>query len=183
MSSISTVRSSALPPESQLGAFLKRVDYTDSFALSTNSGSLSILEIYTTILGHLPDAFKHLIVLRSQFVRPMGIRGVSYDELARSIDTTRTYSAGDRIGRWTLFAETRDELVAGADDKHLDFRVSILRERRATGERVIFSTGVQTHNLLGRVYLAVILPFHRFGVAKLLTRAAQAHRLDAPEER
>ena len=34
-----------------------------------------------------------------------------------------------------------------------------------------------THNTLGRAYLATILPFHRFGVAKLLGDAAAAGRI------
>ena len=34
-----------------------------------------------------------------------------------------------------------------------------------------------THNAFGRAYLAAILPFHRFGVARLLTDAAAAGRL------
>jgi hypothetical protein len=34
-----------------------------------------------------------------------------------------------------------------------------------------------THNAFGRAYLATVLPFHRFGVARLLTDAAAAGRL------
>jgi hypothetical protein len=34
-----------------------------------------------------------------------------------------------------------------------------------------------THNAFGRAYLATILPFHRFGVAKLLGNASSAGRI------
>ena len=107
-------------------------------------------------------------------VKPLGIAGVSYGDLARPIDTERSYVVGDKIGRWTLFAKHRDELITGANDRHLDFRVSVFRDARL---RIVLSTAVMTHNAFGRAYLATILPFHRFGVAKLLGDASAAGRI------
>jgi len=40
------------------------------------------------------------------------------------------------------------------------------------GQRVTATTLVLTHNLLGRSYLAIILPFHRLIVRTLLRRVA-----------
>jgi len=62
----------------------------------------------------LPKVFKQLLVLRSHLVKPHGIAGVYYGDLARSIDTGRNYAVGDKIGRWTLFAKHQDELITGA---------------------------------------------------------------------
>jgi len=107
-------------------------------------------------------------------VKPFGITGVSYADLARPIDTGRNYAVGDRIGRWILFAKHQDELITGANDRHLDFRVSVFRDARP---RIVLSTAVMTHNTLGRAYLATILPFHRFGVATLLGNASAAGRI------
>ena len=45
------------------------------------------------------------------------------------------------------------------------------------GARVVLSTAVMTHNAFGRAYLATALPFHRLGVARLLTDAAASGRL------
>jgi len=112
--------------------------------------------------------------LRSIIVKPFGIAGVSHRELSHPIDTQISYAVGDKIGRWTLYAQYADELITGANDKHLDFRVSLFREN---GARVVLSTAVMTHNAFGRAYLATVLPFHRFGVARLLTDAAAAGRL------
>jgi hypothetical protein len=81
---------------------------------------------------------------------------------------------GEKIGRWTLFAKYPDELIAGANDRHLDFRVSVFRDARP---RIVLSTAVMTHNTFGRAYLTAILPFHRFGVARLLRNASAAGRI------
>ena len=133
-----------------------------------------MLSVYAAALGHLPALFKNLLVLRSILVKPFGIAGVSHQDLTQTIDVGKSYAIGDRIGRWTLYEEHQGELITGADDKHLDFRVSVLREDRS---RVVLSTAVMTHNTFGRVYLATILPFHRYGVPQILTNAATAGRL------
>ena len=38
-------------------------------------------------------------------MKPLGIAGVSYADLAQPIDTGRNYVVGDKIGRWPLFAK------------------------------------------------------------------------------
>ena len=163
-----------LPHSSRLRGSLPRVDYLDSYAIAMAHPDQSLVSHYAGALNHLPKVFRHLLVLRSIIVRPFGIAGVSHCELSHPIDTQISYAVGDRIGRWTLYGQYTDELITGANDKHLDFRVSLFRE---DGARVVLSTAVMTHNAFGRAYLATVLPFHRFGVARLLTDAAAAGRL------
>jgi hypothetical protein len=163
-----------LPASSRLRDSLPQIDYLDSYTIGVARTDQSMIGLYAAALDHLPRVFKHLLVLRSILVRPFGIAGVSHRDLTKPIDTSRSYAVGDKVGRWTLYGQYPDELITGADDKHLDFRVSVLREGRS---RVVLSTAVMTHNAFGRTYLATILPFHRYGVAQLLTDAAAAGRL------
>jgi len=62
--------------------------------------------------------------------------------------------------------------ILGADDRHLDFRPSLLRRREVAGATLYATTTVRTHNLLGRVYIKAILPFHIIVVRSMLARAA-----------
>lgn len=173
-----TARPCELPDASALRTHLSRFDYLDSFEIFARKPHQSMVEVYAALLGQLPASFKHLLVLRSLLVKPFGITGVGYRDLTTKIDTSRSYAAGEKIGRWTLYDQRPDEIIAGANDKHLDFRVSVLRERGAEGStRVVLSTGVMTHNALGRAYLATILRFHRFGVTQLLANATRAERV------
>jgi len=157
-----------LPPGSRLRDALSPIDYLESFAVDADALDRTIVEIYAALLGRPPAIFKHALVLRSLVVKPLGLRGVGYRDLDRAIDTARTYAPGDKLGRWTIFAQTADELVTGEDDAHLNFRVSVLREPDA--KRIVLSTSVQTRNALGRAYLATILPAHRLGIGYLLRR-------------
>ena len=163
-----------LPHSSRLRGSLPRVDYLDSYAIAMAHPDRSLVSLYAGALDHLPKVFRHLLVLRSVIVKPFGIAGVSHRELSHPIDTQLSYAVGDKIGRWTLYGQYTHELIAGANDKHLDFRVSLFRE---DGARVVLSTAVMTHNPFGRAYLAMVLPFHTYGVARLLTDAAAAGRL------
>lgn len=160
---------SKLPSDSRLRSSLARIDYLDCYTAESKLAERSLVDIYATAFGHLPTLFKHLLVIRSVLVKPFGIAGVSYKDLMHAIDTDRPYEVGEKIGRWTIFEKTDNELIVGGNDKHLDFRVSVFRDRRA---RVALSTCVMTHNAFGRAYLAIILPFHRFGVMKLLSNAS-----------
>lgn len=163
-----------LPLTSRLRSSLARIDYIDCYEVPLTRPDQSLVQLHAAALDHLPDVFKHLLVLRSILVKPMGIAGVSHSDLTKPIDTGKTYEIGDKVGRWTLYEQYPNELITGADDKHLDFRVSVLRESNA---RVVMSTAVMTHNAFGRAYLATILPFHKFGVARILTDASAAGRI------
>jgi hypothetical protein len=71
-----------------------------------------------------------------------------------------------------VVSETPTRLVAGFNDKHLDFRVVLDVASSGHGRRVTATTLVKTHNLLGRTYLAIILPFHRLVVRAMLRQVA-----------
>jgi len=81
-----------------------------------------------------------------------------------------------RVSIFRIYERGADEIVLGEDDRHLDFRISVLRSVRAThGQEhpyLTLSTVVHCHNALGRSYLAIIAPFHRAIVQSALRRAA-----------
>ena len=78
-----------LPPESRLQDSLPRMDYQDSFEVPSRTPKQEVIAIYAAVFGHLPKVFKQLLVLRSHLVKPLGIAGVSYADLAQPIDTGR----------------------------------------------------------------------------------------------
>lgn len=70
--------------------------------------------------------------------------------------------------------ETENELILGTDDRHLNFRIGLIR---AEG-RLYMSTWVHPHNLWGRAYLRLVMPFHilisRGAVARMAIEADRA---------
>jgi Protein of unknown function (DUF2867) len=74
------------------------------------------------------------------------------------------------IGMFPIVSQTADRVVLGFDDKHLDFRIVV--NLRQAENAVLLTTLVQPHNVFGRLYLAVVKPFHRLIVPTMLSRAA-----------
>jgi len=164
------------PPESALPGIFGAFGYSDSFAIGLDRSELKMHEIYLGIFGHIPSWLKSLLVVRNAIVSPFGISGPTMHDM-NHIEFRDSYAVGDKIVRWTLYAQTADEIVSGMNDKHLDFRVSLFRQRIDRNGRVVLSTAVKTHNRFGQFYLRTILPFHRIGVTRLLENAAEAERI------
>ena len=78
---------------------------------------------------------------------------------------------------WPIYYLGESELIAGRDNKHLDFRLSIHTHKSGQATFATVSTVCRAHNQFGRVYLRVIAPFHKWGVKRLLARAVSAGRL------
>ncbi len=86
---------------------------------------------------------------------------------ARRVD----YRVGDRLGIFTIFGSTPDELLLGIDDSHLDLRVSVLKQGGARPSYII-STVVKVHNWLGRAYMLPVGRIHPLIVKTMMRRAA-----------
>ena len=103
------------------------------------------------------------MLLRDMLVRPLGLR-TRHDEVVAQTP---------RIGSFPVLSQTPQRVVMGLDDRHLDFRLAVdVAALDAQRREVTATTLVRTHNRLGRVYLALILPFHRRIVPGIMARLA-----------
>jgi hypothetical protein len=100
--------------------------------------------------------------LRNFVVAPFGLKTSAQSEAIPR----------ETIGIFPILTETPDRLVAGFNDKHLDFRLVVDVATSGVGQRITATTLVKTHNRLGRIYLAMILPFHRMIVPAMLRQVA-----------
>lgn len=128
-----------LDDESLLRDRIAPEDFIDCFTVRAVLGPREAARVIT----EFPGWARWLLLVRRLVTAPFGL----------SQDGPE---AADKIGPFPVEAETERELVAGFDDKHLDFRVSVWSE---AGE-VSLATWVRPHNIGGRLYLWLILPFH-----------------------
>jgi hypothetical protein len=163
-----TVREVRVPTGSRLAALYPGADLADAFAVTLPPSASRDMEGLTRfLLSDPPGWFRILLTIRDAVMRPFGIKTSS--SMRDSADAAR------RIDFFPLLAVHEDELVLGEDDRHLDFRLSACRVKTYAGgpDEFVATTVVHCHNLLGRLYLAAILPFHRLVVRSLLNRAAR----------
>jgi Protein of unknown function (DUF2867) len=139
---------------------LAGAQFGDSFAIVVDNVSLNARRAAEQMFGRRQGWPNALLVVRDVVVRPFGLQTTNSKPPAGAI----------RIGFFPVVSETAKRIVAGFDDKHLDFRVIIDVSAEGGGTRVVATTLVLTHNLLGRIYLGTILPFHRLIVRSMLNR-------------
>lgn len=149
----------AVQPNVDADALLAGAQFVDAYSIAVNDVTLDARRAAEKMMARGPRWIEALINLRNRLVAPFGLK---------TPVPART-GAADSIGRFPVISETPDRLVGGFDDKHLDFRVVVDVVTEAGERRVTATTLVLTHNLFGRVYLAIILPFHRI-IARTMVR-------------
>jgi hypothetical protein len=147
----SRARAVPVPATPLLGDALPRVDWTDAYAVPRRPGTPTDPQAWADAAFRTPPLWVMVAVgVREALVGLVGIdRGGS-----SSFDTVR---------------RGPDEVLLGTDERHLDFRASVLVEP----DRVVLSTVVQVHNARGRAYSALVRRVHPVVVRAMLTRAAR----------
>ena len=154
--------------------FVRAAYFRDAYRTVLSKPGLAVPDIFHAIFLHRPGWMKFIMIARNYLVSPFGVAVPSLAEIMHP-KLKDNYAAGDKIGAWPIFFITPGELVAGRDNSHLDFRLSIFREE--DGQTAIISTVCHVHNWFGRCYLQLIRPFHRWGVRLLIKRAVSSGRL------
>ena len=166
-----------VPTSSALSQDLIRSAYFhDSWRVPLARPGLSIIDIFIALFGHTPFWMKALLITRNAIARRFGLEAPTAAEILHP-KVRASYNVGDKIGPWPIYFIGEDEIVAGRNNKHLDFRLSVLRAKDADTESVVVSTICSVHNFSGKVYLFFIVPFHRTGVKSLMSNAVVAKRL------
>lgn len=162
----SLVRSEASvpPPRSRLAVIYAGADLVDAFAIGLPAGATRDVELLAkAALATFPPWVRALMAIRDRVMRVFRVKG------AREIREASQRMRRDAIGFFPVTERASDEIVVGEDDRHLDFRASVL----LVDGLLVTTTVVHCHNALGRVYLAVITPFHKLIVRNNLNRAAR----------
>ncbi|MCR9136544.1 MAG: DUF2867 domain-containing protein [Alphaproteobacteria bacterium] len=147
------VRKTPLPACSALNQRRVPNDFLDCY---TVDASIPVREA-ANIITDFPAWARFLLRVRRILTAPFGLDNDGPD-------------VPDRVGIFPVESETPEEIIAGFDDKHLNFRVAVL----ALGDTISLATWVHPHNIGGRIYLAAIMPFHIAIARNALRRVAMA---------
>lgn len=153
-------------PDVDAGAVLSGAQFVDSFRVEIGTIPLSAREACTRMVLHGPRWIDALTRLRNILVKPFGLK----------TSGEGAYAPGGLIGLFPVLSETPERLIAGFDDSHLDFRLVVEIAGETTLRHVTSTTLVRTNNLLGRTYLALIMPFHKLVVRSMMGRILEPVR-------
>ena len=155
-----------ITPNVDAGTVLSGAQFIDSFRVEVGTTELSAREACTRMVLNAPRWIDALTRLRNILVKPFGLK----------TSGEGAYAPGGLIGLFPVLSETPDQLIAGFDDSHLDFRIVVEVAGEAVLRHVTLTTLVRTNNLLGRTYLAFITPFHKLVARSMMGRLAEPAR-------
>jgi hypothetical protein len=141
---------------------LGRVDFADAFSARL-SRTVDARDGARAFVDGAPWWIKALMVVRNVIVWPLRLKREHTGAPSR-------VEAGATFGPFLVVRASPAEVFVAADDRHLDARLVIL-SAEATLTAV---TAVSFNGRLGRVYFAVVKPFHRRVVPALLRAAARS---------
>lgn len=160
----------ALPAQSGLLHAYPTVDLADAFAIQLPADACQDPDVLARfIFSQQPAWIGVLTRVRDLLVAGFGLK------TTRQLAALGGEGGAARVGPFKVYSTNATEIVVGEDDRHLDFRLSVLRSPGAPGgcARLTLSTVVHCHTLPGRSYLFMIAPFHRMVVRASLRRAAR----------
>lgn len=137
-----------------------KADWGDTFTVHTERQFPDAEHAAQAIMASLPAWASGLMSLRDRLVAPLGLKTGKAMLADRDIEC---------VGIFPVLDKSPDQIILGADDNHLDFRVVIDLLPGDPAQRVQLSTLVKRNNALGVGYLAVIMPFHKM-IAKAMLR-------------
>jgi hypothetical protein len=149
-------RLTAIPENSVITSGFGKIDYSDIYRIfkSTNNTAEEI----TTRLFKLPKWADWLMSIRDAIVRIFRLK------------TSKEILQDFPMQNFPIISQHENELVSGANDNHLDYRLSVLIDREKSF--ISFTTIVRFNNFLGRLYFLPVKIFHKIIVKTILKREA-----------
>jgi len=172
---MSQVREVPVPVACNLFHALKAVHFCDAFQAPVSNSGLGPQEAYRAVFGCAPAWVGPILAMRGMVASMLGLRHAG--KAGFEVTPEGRFEVGQRVGRFSIRSIERNELIVGENDKHLDFRISIFRSSLNGAETVTVSTAVEIHNTLGRIYMLLIEPFHRYIARTMMQRALDSGRL------
>ena len=134
---------------------LDRVDFEDAFAVDVDPALPNDPQWWIDLVfANPPKPVVAMMWLRNLVMKPFGVKRSKEDAVFAPLDANE------------------HEIVLGTNDKHLNFRASVIVEQRDGDQTVTMTTVVKFNNKYGRLYFVPVKPMHKYVVLPMLLRHA-----------
>lgn len=146
--------SNQIPEKSIISENFGNIHYCDCYriVIKTNETADSI----TTRIFALPQWIKRLLKFRNLIAKKLGLKTDSKTE-----SPAPYYPIGSKAVLFKVIDRNESEIVMAENDKHLNFKTSVLTEQTGTLIQVSLTTIVHFNNTLGKLYFFPVKPFHK----------------------
>jgi hypothetical protein len=150
-------------------------DYADAFRMRVDAKLFPNADTFArSCFSHAPAWIRYALRARDAVVSVVGLKPSKIESATKQEDhPLGPLERGDRAGIFRVIDRTENEIVMGEDDRHLNFRVSVLYERESGADEafVTLTTVVRFNNALGRAYFVPVKPVHKLVVPAMMRGA------------
>ena len=148
-------------------------DYVDSFQgiYLDSENEITSKDIGKAFFTSAPNWTAQLFELRNKIVSVFGLKTPEKIKTKKELLDNFKCEPNEKLGLFMVFNKTKDEVILGEDDKHLNFRISLLKEdstEKEGAKKLTISTTVKFNNWFGKLYFFPVKPFHKIIVPKML---------------
>jgi len=166
-----------IPKNSLLYPNLNSYNYIDSYEgiVNDKNNVVNIMDVGKAFFKPNSKWVDGLLILRNTIVSIFGLKTTKSINNTNQPDNLK-FEPGEQAGLFRVFDRTNDEIILGEDDKHLDFRLSLLLaeyKNDPTKKVITITTVVKFNNWFGRLYFFPVKPFHKLIVPKGLKKSLQ----------
>ncbi|MFY9084439.1 DUF2867 domain-containing protein [Aliarcobacter cryaerophilus] len=144
--------------DSKVFNFIENIDYMDTFSVELTRDS-DIKDLYLCLVNTKSRTIEFLMSLRNKIMSLFGFK----TEIINS-NNIKDIQVGNKVGFFNIYFINEHEIIAGEEDKHLNFLVSFYK-RDTT---LIVTTLVKYNNIFGKIYMTFVKPFHKIVVKNML---------------
>lgn len=168
-----TITKTTLPAQSRLTIYPKKYDYIDIYQgfINDPKNRFTAVDVGKAFFSSGPKWIEKLFTVRNKIVSIFGLKtSGNISDRQKQLDNFHC-EKGEQLGLFKVFDRTENEVILGEDDKHLNFRVSLLLDEAQIGSSqraLTISTTVEFNNSWGKLYFLPVRPFHKLIVPSML---------------
>ena len=159
---------------------LPQADFYDCYSLTVPSHFYtSALDLYLKTVRQTPAWFNFLMTLRNKVVKCFGLKDLGGINQFNRQKSASQYELGDRVGIFSMIANSTQEVLLADNDKHLRVVLSVYQHPNTNNSPLTtysVTTVVHIHNWLGKLYLLPVKPMHQFMVPIVFAKALQIQK-------
>ena len=161
------------PRNSILNKGHEKYDYFDCYkgSLNDEENKINSTDVAKALFISTPKWVGILFILRNSIVTVFGLKtSEKTNDRKQQLDNFN-FEPNERLGLFKVFSKSDNEVILGEDDKHLNFRISLLIENLNTEnliKEITITTTVEFNNWLGKLYFLPVRLFHKIIVPRML---------------
>lgn len=141
---------------------LGKIDFADTYATTNHVDGME--EITRSVFDQTPRWVDQLFAVRNRIAGLLGLETTVPD------DRDERFAVGGYVRTFEILAMSDREITLGADESHLNFR-ALISDDQSDAYNIKVTTLVEYNNLLGRLYMTAIKPFHKQVVKRMVGNA------------